>query len=377
VKVCIADDHSAVRGALRELLRGDLEVADVVEAATGDEAVAAVRSGAADLVLMDVNMPGSDGVAATRRIREQDPRVRVVALTAARDSGSVAAMLAAGADSYLVKTATPAELRDSLRTILAGGVALAPEVLPVVVGGLAQRLRNERDRADALDALDRTKREFISLVSDQLRTPLTAISGYVKTLRAGWERVDEDIKLEFLERIDQQAYQLERRIEQILTVTRLQAEQAAGGTAFAFDAAVREVLDRLAERTAERAVTADLDAVEIIADRRGITEVILALVDNALTHTQGAVRVVLRATPGEAVLEVADDGPGVNPGGLAARLDEPFTPGDATDTREAGGMGLSLYIAARVVDNAGGRLEFESGPGGTVACVRLPRTGLV
>jgi DNA-binding NarL/FixJ family response regulator len=299
VRVCVADEHDAIRGALRALLEGDvdLDVDAVVEAASGDEAVAAVRSAGAELVLMDVNMPGSDGVAATRRIRQQHPHVRVVALTAAQDSESVAAMLAAGADSYLVKTASPTDLRESLRTIFSGGVVLAPEVLPVVVGGLAHRLRNERDRADALDALDRTKREFISLVSDQLRTPLTAISGYVKTLRGGWERVGEDIKLEFLERVDEQAHQLERRIEQILTVTRLQAEQGTG-SAFALDGAVREVLDRLGEQSARRAVTADLEPVEIVADRRGITEVVLALLDNALTHTKGAVRVALASAAG-------------------------------------------------------------------------------
>jgi signal transduction histidine kinase len=75
---------------------------------------------------------------------------------------------------------------------------------------------------------------------------------------------------------------------------------------------------------------------------------------------------------------VSDDGPGIDPAQLNVSLDEPFLPGDPTNTREAPGMGLSLYIAARVVDNAGGRLEFDSGPDrGTVARMRVPLTGRV
>ena len=294
MKVCVSDDHDAIREALREFLISDLGVSEVVEAKTGDDALAAARAGAVDLVLMDVSMPGMDGVTATRQIREHHPRVRVVALTSAHDSKSVAAMIAAGADSYLVKTASSAELRESLRTIFAGGVVLAPEVLPVVVDDLARRLRSEQERAEALVSLDRTKQEFVALVSDQLRNPLTAISGYVKTLRNGWDRVGDDVKQEFLERIDAQSACLERRIEQILTVTRLQAEHG-GGHLFALDAAVREVLERLAERLDGRAVTADLDTVDVIAERRAISEVVFALVDNTLVHTSGPVRITVRA----------------------------------------------------------------------------------
>jgi signal transduction histidine kinase len=257
-------------------------------------------------------------------------------------------------------------------TALAGGVVLAPEVLPVVVDDLSRRVRTEQERADALVALERTKQEFIALVSDQLRNPLTAISGYVKTLRNGWDRVGDNVKQEFLERIDAQSACLERRIEQILMVTQLQAEQRSGRR-FALDVAVRELLERLDERLEGRAVSADLDAVEVIADGRAIREVVRALVDNALVHTEGAVGVTLGVAGREAVLEVADDGPGVEPSVLTASLEEPFLPGDTSETRAAEGMGLSLYIAQRVVRNAGGRLEFETGPDrGTVARLCLP-----
>jgi signal transduction histidine kinase len=111
----------------------------------------------------------------------------------------------------------------------------------------------------------------------------------------------------------------------------------------------------------------------VITDRRAIGEVVRALVDNALVHTAGTVRVTLTRVGRDAVLEVADEGPGVEPSVLTASLEEPFQPGDTSETRPAEGMGLSLYIAHRVVRNAGGRLEFETGPDrGTVARLCLP-----
>jgi signal transduction histidine kinase len=374
VRICVADDHDAIREALRELLVSGLGVADVVEATTGDDAVAAARAGVVDLVLMDVTMPGTDGVVATRRIRDQYPRVRVVALTASHDAASVAAMIGAGADSYLVKSAPAEELRASLRKILAGEVVLAAEVLPVVVRDLATRLRAEQDRAEALDALDRIKREFVSLVSDQLRNPLTAITGYTRTLRTGWARVDDSMKQEFLEHIDGQAEQLERRIEQILTVARLEAGGGhRGGASFALDDLARDVVGRRADGSRHRPIETQLETVEVRADRRAISEVVLALVDNALVHGLGRVSVTVRRAGAEAVLEVEDEGPGVEPTVLAGMLDQPFMPGDASDTEPSSGMGLSLYIARRVVENAGGRLELDSAIGcGTLARIRLP-----
>ncbi len=378
MKVCVADDHAPVRAALHQLLVIDLDVDGVVEAASGEEAVRAAEGEGVGIVLMDVHMPGGGGVAATQQIRERMPRVRVVALTVARDAHSVAAMIAAGADSYLVKTAPPAELRESLRDILDGRVVLAPEVLPLIVGELARRLRAEQERADALDELDRTKREFISLVSDQLRNPLTAISGYTKTLCNGWGRVDDATKQEFLGRIDEQAGQLARRVEQILTVTRLEAGEGAAGMRVHLDSIAREALARYGERLGDRAVDTRLEPVGVVADRRGLTEVAAALVDNALVHGEGVIAVRVRADDEHAVLEVEDEGPGIAPDLLPILLSAPFTPGDLSDTRSDSGMGLSLYIARRVVENAGGHLELSSAPGGgTRAQIRLPRSSLV
>jgi signal transduction histidine kinase len=281
-------------------------------------------------------------------------------------------MIAAGADSYLVKTATGEEIRDGIRRILAGQAVLASEVLPGVVADLATRLRTERDRADALDELDRMKSEFISLVSDRLNTPLTAISGYAKTMRNGWDRLPDDMKQEFLERIDSQAEHLGHRLAQILSITRLQGPDAVK-VPFALDAVVREVHVGLGARVTDRVVTLDLADVSISGDRSAIAAAVRAIVENALVHTDGSVRVRLQVDGPTAQLQVDDDGPRVEMEQIEAHLATPFAGGDAADARGTEGLGLSLYIARRIVEAAEGRITFRpSRTGGTSVLLSLP-----
>lgn len=373
MRVLIVDDHDVVRSALRRVLSVELVAEVVGEAATGEEALELVAATQPEVVLLDVQLPGMSGPQTAAAIRAAHPEVRIVALTAAADPRSVAAMIAAGADSYLVKTAPGSEIRQGIGRILDGQAVLAAEVLPGVVADLAARLRAERSRADALDALDRMKREFISLVSDRLTTPVTAISGYAKTLRHGWERLPEETRLEFLERIDSQAESLSRRLAQILTVSRLQGDVDGARASFALDAVVRETLARLGDGVADRQIEADLDEVQVSADRAAISTIVMSLLENAFVHTSGSVQVRVYRSGDRAVVEVADDGPGVDADLLADRLAQPFAPGDGSDTRESEGLGLSLYIARRLSDASSGSIELDSKPeAGTTARLRLP-----
>jgi DNA-binding NarL/FixJ family response regulator len=128
VRVVIADDQALVRGGFRMIIdaRDDMDV--VGEAGDGEEAVALVESEAPDVVLMDIRMPGVDGIEATRRIVASGSGARVVVLTTYDVDEYVFAALRAGASGFMLKDVRPAELVDAIRVVAEGEALLAPSV---------------------------------------------------------------------------------------------------------------------------------------------------------------------------------------------------------------------------------------------------------
>ncbi|WP_406311267.1 response regulator transcription factor [Streptosporangium sp. NBC_01639] len=128
IRVVLADDQALVRSGFRMILeaRADLEV--VGEAGDGREATALVERLAPDVVLMDVRMPGVDGLEATRRIVSSGSPARVIVLTTYDVDESVFAALRAGASAFLLKDVRPAELVEAIRVVVRGDALLAPSV---------------------------------------------------------------------------------------------------------------------------------------------------------------------------------------------------------------------------------------------------------
>jgi DNA-binding NarL/FixJ family response regulator len=133
IRLVLADDHAVVRSGTRELLEQQPDLKIVGEASDGEEAVRLAQELQPDVVVMDVRMPRMSGVEATRRIKTECPGVRVLVLTAHDDDEYVFALLQAGANGYLLKTAEIEELVRAIRTVAAGQSALAPEVTGKVV----------------------------------------------------------------------------------------------------------------------------------------------------------------------------------------------------------------------------------------------------
>jgi len=133
IRVLLADDHVLVRQGIREFLEDEDDIQVIAEANDGAEAVRLAQEHQPDVSVLDIRMPEMTGVEATRRIKAQSPRVRVLVLTAYDDDPYVFAVLQAGADGYVLKTSSADELVRAVRTVHSGSPALSPEVAGKVI----------------------------------------------------------------------------------------------------------------------------------------------------------------------------------------------------------------------------------------------------
>ena len=167
IKVLIADDHPMMRSGLTQLLEATDDLQVVGAATDGTEAVALDAEHRPDVVLMDISMPGLDGVEATRRIIDARPGAHVVMLTSFAEQERVIAALDAGAIGYLLKDADPAEL---LRAVRAGAIGEAP-FSPRAAQALVGRRRSQHQAEAVLTARER---EVLALVAEGLANKLIA-----------------------------------------------------------------------------------------------------------------------------------------------------------------------------------------------------------
>ena len=170
IRVVLADDQALVRGGLRALIEGEADLSVAGEAADGAQALEVVRAQKPDVVLMDIRMPGMDGLEATRRIAA-DPElsgVRVLMLTTFEVDEYVFAALRAGAGGFLLKDAEPAALLQAIRIVAAGDALLSPSVTRRVVEVFASGSAPDAPQAALLAELTDREREIVALVAGGL-----------------------------------------------------------------------------------------------------------------------------------------------------------------------------------------------------------------
>ena len=170
IRVVLADDQALIRSGFRVLIDSaeDLEV--VGEAGTGDDAVRLARSTRADVVLMDIRMPGTDGIAATRAITDDDDLagVKVVVLTTFEIDAYVIEAVRAGASGFLSKSIEPADLLDAIRTVAGGDALLSPKATQALLAEFATAGTGPAIPADTLADLTTREREMMTLAAHGL-----------------------------------------------------------------------------------------------------------------------------------------------------------------------------------------------------------------
>ena len=170
IRVVLADDQALIRAGFGVLIDSapDLEV--VGEAADGAEAVRVVRATRADVVLMDIRMPGTDGLAATRMITSDDELagVKVIVLTTFELDEYVVEAIRAGASGFVGKGIEPAALLDAIRTVAAGDALLSPRATQAMIAEVAARSAAPAGSLADLDVLTEREREVMALVAHGL-----------------------------------------------------------------------------------------------------------------------------------------------------------------------------------------------------------------
>lgn len=358
VRVLVVDDAAESREILRRALALDEGIEVVGEAESGVEAVLQTAERRPDVVLMDVRMPGGDGIAATEEITRRFPAVQVIALTAHDDEASVRDMLTAGAAGYLVKGASVDDLVTAVRRASSGEALIDRRVLPHVLEELRTLLGQERRRREDAERLARTREEFIGVLSHELRTPLTVIAGALQYVRA--LELDADARDLVAAGLKRTA-DLERLTEGLELIGQgPPREEEVAGPPEAAEVALQAIADRPDE--------VDVDPGPWKGVRSShLSRVILELVGNAMRHGRRPIGLSVRREGGEGIVRVTDAGD-VAP---EPSMFEPFVQGDMSTLRRHGGMGLGLFVASRLCELGHGRLEIGRDGDRTVAEARF------
>ena len=172
IKVAIADDHTLFRAGLKRLLAREKDLVVTGEGERADEVEAAVAKGRADVLLLDLRMPGGEAVQTLLELGERHPETRTVVLTAFDDEDAVLETAKAGARGYVLKGVSPTTLFQAIRTVHQGGIWIDPG-LPqaaefTAIAARQAQTQPARREPDGIDALSRRELEVLKLVAEGL-----------------------------------------------------------------------------------------------------------------------------------------------------------------------------------------------------------------
>jgi DNA-binding NarL/FixJ family response regulator len=189
--ILLVDDHKILRDGIRTILERTPDFHVVGEAVSGSEAVSQARKLHPDLILMDIGLPGMNGIDATSEILRRCPEAKVVILSMYGDENSVVAAFRSGARAFLLKKASSSDMLDALRTVSKGGSYLSPEVSDHLLGRIQRGDLEEKKISGPLEGLSPRELQVLRLVAEgqtskdiavMLELGLETVRTYRKTL---------------------------------------------------------------------------------------------------------------------------------------------------------------------------------------------------
>jgi signal transduction histidine kinase len=407
-RILIVDDLPEKRLAYGAILEG-LE-AEVIMAGSGEEALKRVLEGEFAVILLDVNMPGMDGLETAELLRQHRNarHTPIILVTAYADDVQSARGYELGVVDYIQVPVVVPVMRAKVGVFLdlfltRSALARANQDLESRVaqrtaelvlsnerlrGEIEERLRAENEREELLarerllrghaEELSRLKDEFLATMSHELRTPLNAIFGWITLLRTG--RLDEETQARALETIERNARAQKRLVEDLLDVSRIVTGklglELADVTPLRVLQGAIATMQPAAEAKEVRIVPALGEVTGVIrGDPARLQQVVCNLLSNAIKFTApgGRIDVELAMSGDQVQISVADTGQGIKPEFLP-HVFERFRQEDGSIVRRHGGLGLGLAIVHHLVELHSGTVEAQSdGEGcGSRFIVRLP-----
>ncbi len=165
IKVMIADDHSMFRQGIKQILELEKDIAVIAQASNGDEAVKLAREYKPDVVLMDINMPGTSGLQAIKELKQDGNIFKVIVLTIHEDREYLFKTLQMGAEGYVLKDAEPAVLVEAIRNVNGGQSYIQPNMTRELVREFNRVTMHEKEKADE-NALTSREIEVLELIAD-------------------------------------------------------------------------------------------------------------------------------------------------------------------------------------------------------------------
>ena len=379
-RVLVVDDNPANLALMNRLLRS-LGVGHVTTLNDPTVAVERCEDIDASLVVVDLHMPDMSGLALLTQLRDHlapEAHLPIIMITADITPEARREALDAGADDFLTKPFDVVEVELRIRNHLRAA-ALHRNLRHQRDGferRVAERTAQLETANDELLALDRMKRDFVSLVSHEMRTPLTAIKGFSQLLGSKWDQLTDAQRAQQVDAIERNSARLQQLVDNLLAAATLETGQAPGTAAPGDDREqpIALLLDTIvAESGLERddvVIGASIGS-DVHADREVIRTVVTNLLSNARRY--GALPIHLDVTLADGHVEIAvrDHGAGLPPD-FVDRAFEQFSQASVGDRRTASGAGLGLWIARNMAEKSGGRLDYETGDPGARFVLRLP-----
>jgi len=197
IRVMLVDDHVLVRAGFRSVLHAIPDILVVAEAGDGESAVATVLRVHPEVVVMDLDMPGADGLTATRRLAETAPDVHVLIVTMYEEQEKLLAVLDAGARGYLSKGAAERELADAIRVVASGDVYVRPSVARVLAQSTPEPSRARTDARGRLEKLSHREQTVVILTAQGFNGPEIGhqLGITAKTVDTYKQRIEEKLGL--------------------------------------------------------------------------------------------------------------------------------------------------------------------------------------